>query len=502
MLQDNLTPDIVIVGSGVGGSAFARTIAPSNASILILERGEQLVTPVGILDPRQIHRDGKYIADETWFEGDKPFSPWIYYYVGGNTKFFGAVTPRYRESDFEEVEHPGGVSPAWPFSYAELEPYYCQAETLFRVHGSDGADPCDPWRSSPYPNKRVPDEQSIGRVRQRLEGSGLETHPTPLCSDENWLDYAPITWDSYPNTGNKKADAENALLRDALKYENVKLVSNARVLRLNAAENGKDIVSIDVRHGDATITIKPKWVVVSAGAVNSAALLLRSADSKNPSGLSNSSGMVGGNYMSHHCTFLMMVDPREINDAVYQKTVSINKYYLGGGEGNLPLGHVQMCGKITPPMVQGIYSWLPEYPLKWLCSHSVDWFLVTEDLPVPDNRLIVDSGDQIRFSLTRPNYSAHIQLVQNVKKRFKAAGYKWIFSKPFGINYPTHQCGTIRMGNDAATSPIDQYCRSYDHPNMLVVDASMLPTSAAVNPALTILAQSIRAGELWLADVG
>ena len=195
-----------------------------------------------------------------------------------------------------------------------------------------------------------------------------------------------------------------------------------------------------------------------------------------------------------------MIDPSEINDSVYQKTVSINEFYLGGGAGNLPLGHVQMCGKITPPMVQGIYSWLPEYPLKWLCSHSVDWFLVTEDLPVPDNRLIVDSGDRIRFELTRPNYSAHVQLVQKIKERFKRAGYRWIFLKPFGINYPTHQCGTVRMGNDPATAPIDQYCRSYDHPNLLVVDASMLPTSAAVNPALTVLAQSIRAGQQWLTD--
>ena len=500
MLENGSTPDVVIVGSGVGGAAFARTIASSNASILILERGGQLSTLEGVLDPRQIHRDGKYIADETWYEGNKPFGPWIYYYVGGNTKFFGAVTPRYRESDFEEVEHAGGISPAWPFSYAELEPYYCQAETLFRVHGSYGADPCDPWRSKSYPYRRVPDEQSIGKVRERLEKNGIKTHPTPLCSDETWLDYAPITWDSYPNTGDKKADAENALLRDALKHENVKLVSNAKVLRLNAAKNGKEITSLDVNYGDAIVTIKPKSVVVSAGAVNSAALLLRSADSQNPRGLSNSSGMVGGNYMSHHCTFLMMVDPNEINDSVYQKTVSINEFYLGGGRGDLPLGHVQMCGKITPPMVQGIYSWLPEYPLKWLCSHSVDWFLVTEDLPVPDNRLIVDSRDRIQFSLTRPNYSSHVQLVQKMKERFKKAGYRWIVSKPFGINYPTHQCGTVRMGNDPDTAPIDQYCRSYDHPNLLVVDASMLPTSAAVNPALTILAQSIRAGQQWLTD--
>ncbi|MFT5134459.1 MAG: choline dehydrogenase-like flavoprotein [Gammaproteobacteria bacterium] len=500
MLENEWSPDVVIIGSGVGGATFARTIAPSNASILILERGEHLSTPDGVLDPDDIHRDGKYMAPETWYDNSKPFSPWIYYCVGGNTKFFGAVTPRYREMDFEETEHAGGVSPAWPFSYAELEPYYCQAESLFRVHGRNDADPCDPWRSKPYPHAQVPDEPTISNVRDRLEKIGTKTHPTPLCADETWLDYAPITWDAYPNTGDKKADAENALLQDALAYENVRLVSNAKVVRLNTGANGKDIISLDVTHRDEQITLTPKWVILSAGAVNSAALLLKSANNQNPQGISNSSGMVGGNYMSHHCTFMMAVDPHEINDAVYQKTVSINEFYLGGGDRDLPLGHVQMCGKITPSMIQGMYRWLPKYPLRWLCSHSVDWFLVTEDLPIPENRLTVDSMDRINFNLQRPNYSSHVQLAQKMKDKFKQAGYRWVLSKPFGINYPTHQCGTIRMGNNSATSPIDQFCRSYDHPNLLVVDASMLPTSAAVNPALTIIAQSLRAGAKWLSE--
>ena len=498
MTGDQLSPDVVIIGSGVGGSAFAMTIASSNASVLIVERGEKLETPDGVLDPGEIHRDGKYIAQETWYENKRPFQPWIYYYVGGNTKFFGAVTPRYRLSDFDETEHDGGISPAWPFSYEDLEPFYCEAESLFRVHGEEEADPCDPWRSKPYPHPAVPDEPSIAPVRRRLENVGLNTHPTPLCSDESWLEFAPITWDSYPNTGDKKADAENALLSKALEHENVTLLSNARAIKLNTDPAGSEIVSLDVEIGGEQKTITPKWVVVSAGAVNSAALLLRSADEKNPSGLANSSGMVGRNYMSHHCTFLMTIDPTHVNSAVYQKTVSINDFYHGGGKGDRPLGHVQMCGKISPPMVQGIYRWIPELPLRWLCAHSVDWFLVTEDLPDPENRLVVDSKGRIHFSLQRPNYSAHVQLVQKVRAKFKEAGYRWIFSKPFGINYPTHQCGTVRMGNDPATAPIDQYCRSYDHPNLLVVDASMLPTSAAVNPALTVLAQSLRAAKRWL----
>jgi len=131
MYGEELTADIVIVGSGVGGATFARTVAPCGAKILIVERGEYLKTTPEMLNEKAIHRDGAFIAQETWYENHgKAFSPWIYYYVGGNTKFFGAVMPRYRKEDFEPVEHIGGISPAWPFLYEELEPYYGRAEEL------------------------------------------------------------------------------------------------------------------------------------------------------------------------------------------------------------------------------------------------------------------------------------------------------------------------------------------------------------------------------------
>ena len=503
MYGEELTADIVIVGSGVGGATFARTVAPCGAKILIVERGEYLKTTPEMLNEKAIHRDGAFIAQETWYENHgKAFSPWIYYYVGGNTKFFGAVMPRYRKEDFEPVEHIGGISPAWPFLYEKLEPYYGRAEELFRVRGTSGQDSCEPPRSQPYPHAAVPDEPSIAAVRQRLEQININTHSTPLCADEQWLDFAPITWDSYPNTGDKKADAENGPLREALAYENVDLLTDAIALRLHTGGNGKEIVSLEVNHRGEKKIIKFKWIILSAGAVNSAALLLQSADDKWPDGLANSSRMVGGNFMWHHCSFMMTIDPRVRNDAVYQKTISINDFYFEGGENNRPLGHVQLCGKISPPMVQAIYPRLPEYPLRWACAHSVDWFLLTEDLPVPENRIRVDSSGRIHFHLDRPNDQAHIQLVQKMKKIFRDAGYPLIFTKPFGINYPTHQCGTVRIGSNSAEAPLDPYCRSFDHPNLWVVDASVLPTSAAVNPTLTIVAQALRAGEHWLDELG
>ena len=498
------TPDVAIIGSGVGGSAMARAIAPSGAKVLVIERGEPVRTGPHPLPPQAVFTDVNWLADETWYErGGRAFNPVIYYYVGGNTKFFGAVMMRYRERDFEAVEHLGGLSPAWPFSYEEMEPWYCRAEEIFRVRGKAGDDPLDPPRSRPYPHPAIPDEPSVARARKRLEGTGLRTFTSPLCVDiEAWLAYAGTTWDGYPNTESAKADAENTMLNDALAHRNVRLLSGATVTRMRTDPSGREIVALDVDHRGERISVKAKWVVLSAGAVNSAALLLRSADDKLPEGIANRSGMVGRNFMTHHSTAMMSVDPRTRSDAVYQKTIASNDYYFDDGEGGPPLGHIQAIGKVSAFMLRAFAARAPMFFLRWLCSHSVDWFLVSEDLPRPGNRLRVDGSDRIVFEVERPNWPAHMRLVSRMKRHLRAAGYPLILTRPFDLSYPTHQCGTVRMGLDPADSPLDPWCRSYDHPNLWVVDASCLPTSAAVNPTLTVLAQALRAADRWLRDAG
>ena len=498
------SPDVAIVGSGVGGATMARTIAPTGARVLVLERGEPLCPDPRPLDAKAVFLDADYLAGETWYDHrGKPFNPVIYYYVGGNTKFFGAVMLRFRREDFGAVEHPGGVSPPWPFPYEELEPWYCRAEALFRVHGRAGEDPVEPPRTRPFPHPAAADEASIARVRERLERSGLRTFRSPLCVDvEAWLRYAPTTWDGYPNTGSAKADAQNAPLQEAMAHDNVRLWSGARVTRLRTDPKGEAIVALDVEHRGERKRVTPRWVVLSAGAVNSAALLLRSAGERAPRGLANRSGMVGRHFMTHHCSAMMAVDPRTRNDAVYQKTIGINDYYLGDGEGGPPLGHVQLMGKISVPMLQAFGARLPRPVLRWLCAHSVDWFLITEDLPRPENRLRVDASGRIHLHYRRPNWPAHERLLGKMKKHLRAAGYPLLLSRAFDVSYPTHQCGTVRMGLDPAEAPLDPWCRSFDHPNLWVVDASCLPTSAAVNPCLTVAAQAMRAGDRWLRETG
>ena len=498
------TPDVAIIGSGVGGSAMARAIAPAGAEVLVIERGEPVRAGPHPLSPQAVFNDVNWLADETWYERDgKGFNPVIYYYVGGNTKFFGAVMMRYRRRDFEAVEHLGGLSPAWPFSYDEMEPWYCRAEEIFRVRGEAGEDPLEPPRSRPLPYPAIPDEPSVARARERLERTGLRTFSTPLCVDiEAWLAYAGTTWDGYPNTESAKADAENTMLNEALAHDNVRLLSGATVTRMHTDASGKAIVALDVDHRGEALTVKPKWVVLSAGAVNSAALLLRSADDKLPEGIANRSGMVGRNFMTHHSTALMAVDPRTRNDAVYQKTIASNAYYFDDGAGGPPLGHIQAIGKVSAPMLQSFDTKAPHFFLRWLCRHSTDWFLISEDLPLPENRLRVDASHRIVFDIRRPNWPAHTRLVARMKRHLRAAGYPLIFTRPFDLSYPTHQCGTVRMGLDPAEAPLDPWCRSFDHPNLWVVDASCLPTSAGVNPTLTVLAQALRAADQWLCETG
>ena len=504
MAETACTPDVAIIGSGVGASAMARTIAPTGAEVLVLERGEPVRAGPHPLSPEAVFRDANWLADETWYEKDgSAFNPVTYYYLGGNTKFFGAVMLRYRRRDFEAVEHLGGLSPAWPFPYEEMEPWYCRAEKLFRVRATPEDDPLEPPRSEPCPFPAIPDEPSVAQARRRLERTGLRTFTTPLCVDIGaWLEYASTTWDGYPNTGSAKADAENAMLNDALAYDNVRLLCGATVTRMHTDASGEAVVALDVDHRGEALSVKPGWVVLSAGAVNSAALLLRSADDKLPAGIANRSGMVGRHFMTHHSTAMMAVDPRTRNDAVYQKTIASNDYYFDDGEGGPPLGHIQAIGKISAPMLQSFGTNAPHFFLRWLSTHSVDWFLISEDLPLPENRLHVDGSGRVVFDVTRPNWPAHQRLVSRMKRHLRAAGYPLMFTRPFDLSYPTHQCGTVRMGLDPADSPLDPWCRSHDHPNLWVVDASCLPTSAAVNPSLTVAAQALRAADRWLRETG
>jgi choline dehydrogenase-like flavoprotein len=372
-----------------------------------------------------------------------------------------------------------------------LEPWYTRAERLYNVRGVLGFDRTEPHHSAPYPFGPVPDEPAIAAVRQRITKVGLNPFSLPLGVDiDKWLQRAKTPWDAFPDTGHGKMDAESCGIACALAHDNVELRAGAQVERLVTAPDGKRIACVEVMCAGARTTIGARIVVLAAGAVNSAALLLRSKDG----GLANRSDAVGRHFMNHNSSAVLAIDPRSVNDSIYQKTIGINDFYLDDGHGGPPLGNIQLLGRVTAPILKANMPRAPEWALGLMSRHSVDWYAMSEDLPNAESRVTVDAA-QIRLDWKRSNWTTHLALVAALKERLRAAGYPIVLSKPFDRRTPSHQCGTVRIGLDPATSPLDPFCGAYDHPNLFVVDASFLPTSAAVNPSLTIAAQALRVAD-------
>ena len=484
--------DILIVGSGIGGATMAAALASTGRRIAVLERGERLVDCAEARDDEAIFARGYFRPEETWYAPDgASFNPGTYYYVGGNSKFYGAVLIRYRAEDFQPRQHIGGTTPGWPITYDDLEPWYQSAETLYQVRGEPASqDPTEPRHSGNYPYPPVPDEPTIAALRVRLARAGVTPSTLPLGVDPTrWIARAKTPWDAFPDTTGAKMDAENIGLAKALAHPNVTLITGAKVTQLMAGEDGC-IKEVRYERDGQEQSLSASLVVLSAGAVNSAALLLQSASSRFPTGLANRSDQVGRHFMNHNCSAVLAIDPIRRNEAVYQKTLQFNDFYLNGGPRNAPLGNVQLLGKISGTILATAAP-LPRSIAKWVACHSVDFIAMSEDLPEPESRVKVEAG-RIVLDWKRSNWDAHEALVKQAKIVLRKAGFPIVLSRPFDRKTPSHQCGTARMGQDPTRSVLDIFCRAHDHPNLFVVDASFLPTSAAMNPALTIAAQSLR----------
>lgn len=488
-------PDIVIIGSGIGGATVAAGLAPSGAEILILEAGEHIPDQPENRDQRAIFQRGHFRPKETWYERDgSGFNPGNYYNVGGNSKFYGAVLSRYRREDFAELPHREGVSPAWPFPYETLEPWYSAAEQLYAVRGSVGEDPTEPAHSTAYPFPPVPEEAPIADVRERLKKAGMHPFSLPLGVDiERWLKKARTGWDAHPNSDDGKMDAETCALRAALAYPNVRLQTGSKVTRLDCDATGK-ITGVHYERAGQRERLSPRLTILSAGAVQSAVLLLRSASAQFPAGLANRSDQVGRNFMNHNSSAVIAMAPWFRNDAVYQKTFGFNDFYLSDGKGGHPLGNVQLLGRVTGKILKAQLPRVPEWVLDRVAAHSIDFYAMSEDVPHPESRVMVE-GDRIVLQWHRTNWQAHLDLVDRLKAVLRSIGFPVVLSRAFDKRTPSHQCGTVRMGTDPAEAPLDPFCRAFDHPNLFVVDAACLPTSAAVNPALTIAAQALRVAD-------
>lgn len=486
-------PEILIVGSGMGGATLAAALAPSGRRVLILERGERLADSPEARDPAAIFGRGHFKPKETWRDArGEPFEPGNYAYVGGNTKFYGAVLLRYRAEDFSPLRHMGGTTPGWPIGYAELEPFYSRAESLYRVRGEAGGDPTEPPRSAPYPLPPVPDEPEVAALRRAFAAQGLHPSALPLGVDlERWLERAPTTWDAFPDTTGAKSDAESCGLAEALRHPNVTLRTGARVLRLLA--EGRRVTGVEVETAAGREVIEAGAVALCAGAVMSAALLLASASDDHPAGLANRSDQVGRNFMNHNLTAMIAYNPLRRNRAVYQKTIQVNDFYLSGGPNGEPLGNIQMLGRVTGPILAG-ESGLPAPLAAHLADRSMHVMAMSEDLPDPESRVLWKDGGVV-LDWRRTNVAAHDLLVKRLARMMRRAGWPVVLSRGFPKSKPSHQCGTARMGSDPATSVVDADLRAHDLDNLWVVDASVLPTSAAVNPSLTVAALALRAGD-------
>ena len=493
--QDTLTADVVIIGSGMGGGTLAWALKDAGLDVLIVERGKFLPREPENSQPDHVFIKKRYVTSKPWYDAytGKPFHPGVYYWVGGNTKMYGACLPRFRRSDFEETVHRDGPSPAWPFSYDDLEPHYSKAEELFEVHGAVGEDPTEPPHSTPYPYPPISHEPAIERFAARLQRQGL--HPfhmaggmhLPSMADRR----ADATSDGSPSPTGAKGDAENRAVRPALESPNVRLLIGAHVRRLHTSLDGHIVNAAEAQVGERTVRIEAKTFVVSGGAVNSSALLLRSASDQHPDGLGNSSGLLGRNYMVHNSTFFMAVNPVRRNETAWQKTLGLNDWYEAGPGTPYPLGNLQMLGKLRAPMVKAARSWAPMWALKMVTDHSLDIYLTTEDLPRVDNKVSVD-GDKIVIRWTPNNLSPHHELVRRVSRAVRRAGYPIVLTERMGIATNSHMCGTAVAGIDPSRSVLDPDCRSHDVGNLYVVDGSFFPSSAALNPALTIAANALR----------
>ncbi len=511
--------DVIIIGTGAGGGTLLHALAPTGKKILVLERGDFVPREKGNWDSRTVNVEGHYNTKETWYDKDgQPLHPHTNYYVGGNTKFYGAALFRLRREDFGEIKHHGGISPAWPISYEHLEPYYTRAEQLYHVHGTRGEDPTEPSASAPYPHPAVSHEPRIQALHDDFERLGHRPFHTPLGIMLNERDRHKSkcirceTCDGFPCLVEAKADAHVCCIEPALAHPNVTLLTNAFVSRLETSPSGREVTKVHMRRNgeEATETYSADIVAVSCGAINSAALLLRSANDKHPNGLANRSDVVGRHYMGHTNSVLLAVSKCP-NPTVFQKTLALNDFYFASEDWEYPMGHISFVGKLDGVALSaGAPAITPGFTLELMAKHSLDFWLTSEDLPDSENRVTLDSDGNIVLAYTPNNLEAHTRLRAKLESLMKQQTkcsvhghdcHQGLFSRNLfiGERIPlagvAHQCGTIRFGRDPKTSALDVNCKAHEVDNLYVVDGSIFVTSGAVNPALTIMANALRVGD-------
>ena len=501
--------DIIIIGTGSGGSTTAYALAKTGKRILILERGGFIPKEKQNWDPHEVVTVGRYRPNENWYDSEgNPFKPFIHYNVGGNSKMYGAALFRFREKDFMETTHYGGISPAWPFQYDLLEPYYTQAEQLYHVHGRHGVDPTEPFTHASYPHPPLAYEPLIADLETKMRQIGLQPFPLPmgvrLPQDYSETETPVVleNFDGFPDLTDSKADAQTIALRPALHNKNVTLLTNAYVEKLETNAAGNSIEKVIVLVKGERMSFSAGIVMVACGAVNSAALMLRSANARYPQGLANSSGLVGRHLMLHHNGCLVVFTKKK-NDCVFQKSLGLADFYFGASDSPLPLGEIQLMGRNDADTIRWLAEKIaPGKTYEELKAMTIDFWLTSEDLPDTNNRVTLRKDGSIQVHYSRNNYAAYEKLKEKLQQVFVQLGeldpdYKDVQWAGYDLDISgmSHQNGTMRFGTDPTTSVLDINCRAHDIDNLYVTDASFFPSCGAFNPALTIAANALRVCE-------
>ncbi|MGB3542366.1 GMC oxidoreductase [Rubrivirga sp.] len=508
-----MTYDLCIIGAGVGGGALAQALAPTGKRILLLNRLGSLPRESRNWDPKAMFTEDAYKSEELWIDDatDLPFRPGMYYWLGGNTKVYGSALLRLRPQDFGELQTMDGVSPAWPISYDDLAPFYDRAEQTYHVHGRRGADPFEPPSSRPFPHPAIEHDPRIADVAEGLRSQGVDAFELPMGVQfsredpgsgpfvlrETFDAMGRAAFDGYPDLLHLKCDAEVASVEPAVAHSNVDLVTGVDVTRIVTDDSGKRISHLEAVLEGETVTFHADAFALCAGAVNSAALLLRSASEHHPDGLANASGRVGRHLMRHVTSKFYTVASQSPNPTRFQKTLAVNDFYFGvPGDPeweSVPLGHIHLMGKHAGwQILQDIPGAFTPEEADAIAANSVDWWVQGEDLPLEDNRVTLGDDGSIRVRYVETNRAAQEELMNRLEAALRPLGFDRFLRVPMPLGVMNHQCGTCRMGTDPSSSVVGVDGRAHDLENLWIADASVFPSSGATNPTLTIAANAFR----------
>jgi choline dehydrogenase-like flavoprotein len=508
--------DVIIIGSGAGGATMAQSLSPSGKSILILERGEALPIEDDNWNPTAVFVNKKYRTNEKWHDKNgRAFIPNTNYWVGGNTSFYGGAMMRFKREDFGALIHADGLSPAWPITYDDMKPWYETAEKVWEVRGTRGIDPTDQDDDPPFPFPALTHDPGVERLRLHFEAVGWTPSPLPLAIRRNDSDPQHSlctrckTCGGFPCQVLAKVDARTAALAPLADAANVTLLAGYKVIKLETDDSGKRVIAAWTQGPQGFETFSADLFVVAAGAANSAALLLASHSDLHPAGLANGSDQVGRNYMFHATSAVISVSVEPF-ESPFPKTLCVNDFYFGDAAGDFPypMGQIQMLEYMTGQTLEGQVAdmippqLIPDGLTDEIAARMVSFLVMSEDLPEPDNRVSLDDAGNIVLSYTFGDMTAHERLVDKLKAGLHGfvRHQHTLFEPHFEIDellplYGTaHQCGTLRMGENPATSVVDVNCKAHELDNLYVSDASVFVSSAAVNPTLTIVANAMRVG--------